>query len=233
MTETHTAVLLRNWEKAMANALREILAAPSASGVAAASTCADMHAHTAPRHEPEAARPRDGEETTPAAASSAGRTGAFRLSPVTIATSCGHEDGVQTAPLAAREDREDGREAALAVRGVGGRAQAFATGRSAGCRVRVRRLHSEPCWCRQIPVLSIEWVVDVTGPARAIGSVSMALALALDDHLPVFAGGLAVQNRFHGLVERPTDRDSGDDRPGAPDACQTHRLLFSSILVAD
>ncbi len=231
MTAYETAALLRNWEEAIASVLREILAGSSAPGVTAAPARTGMH--NAARDEPQAARPRGGRGRMPTVASPAAQTVALRSSSVAVVTHSGQDGDMGTAPLGTRAGREDGRETTFAVRWSGDGRGVFAEGRGAGYRICARRLHSELCWCRQTPAVSIEWVVDMTGREQVIGRLSLTLALALDGHLPVFAGGLTLQSRFHGLVERREGEASAHERRGDAGGRAMRRLLFSSILIAD
>ncbi len=246
MTATETAALLRNWEEALGDVLREILAGSPVPHTPAAlsAPCAPVtSAHSgAPDAVQDAAAVQGGmqearshrrRKVRPTVASSPEHMVTLCPSAVTIAAPAGHEGGVEIAARGMQADQEDGREVAWVVRRSGGKARVFIEGQGAGYRIYVRRLHSDLCWCRQVPAVSVEWVVDITGREKVIGQLGMALALALDGHLPVFPGGLTLQSRFHGLVERRENRVSAAADQEDGDGRLTLRLLFSSILIAD
>ncbi len=231
MTADETAALLCNWEEAVANMLRKILAGSQMPGVTAVSAQTDTH--DAARGKPEGARSHRREKAMATAVAFAGRSVTCQPAAAGIQAHAGHEGGGQTDCLGKREEWPAGREMGGALGRSGAGQGVFAEERGAGYHICARRLRNEFCWCRQTPALSIEWVVDVTGRGRSVGRLSMVLALALDGYLPAFAGGLTVQCRFHGLVERQEGGDPADAHQDDAGGRSTHRLLFSSIVIAD
>ncbi len=243
MTAYETAALLRNWEAAIAGRLRTLLTGPIPSGAPGdlAKIGGTDSAHAHPAKEALAGE----ERPMPAGAHQGERGAAVCQAPAVIVRGQQDEDGLRQAAAGVARVRTAEAEETGAIRPIRqpiAGSRTFLAAEGHGYRICVRRLRSDPCWCRQTPALSIEWVVDILGRQPVVHRLVMTLVLGLDGHLPSFAGGLTLQSRFHGLLERCAKTVSDSVRPAshhaAPDAGdsddrQEQRLLFSSIVIAD